>query len=196
MDTTDDDDKRFDPRSNIFVIATLYGGGAPAPVRVRNMSRHGALVEAAALPPIGTPVRLCRGSLSVTGEVMWVDEGKAGLHFGSMTSVGEWLPGGKRGIGQQMADELVHQARLGEVPALNAAANIETEPCPMSVELQRYAAELEQAGGELAADAEIAGRYAASLQAIDGVAQALAKLAAGEPSRGAVVTPIRSRTAP
>jgi hypothetical protein len=195
MDTTDDE-KRFDPRSNIFVIATLYGGRAPAPVRVRNMSRHGALVEAAALPPIGTSVRLCRGGLSVTGEVMWVDEGKAGLHFDSMTSVGEWLPGGKRGIGQQMADELVHQARLGKVPALPPAANIESQPCPISVELQRHAAELEQAGGELAADAEIAGRYAASLQAIDGVAQALAKLAASDRSLGDVVTPIRSRTVP
>ena len=38
MDTADDD-KRFDPRSNIFVIATLYGAGGSVPVRVRNMSR-------------------------------------------------------------------------------------------------------------------------------------------------------------
>jgi hypothetical protein len=95
-----------------------------------------------------------------------------------------------------MADELVHQARLGKVPALPPAANIESQPCPISVELQRHAAELEQAGGELAADAEIAGRYAASLQAIDGVAQALAKLAASDRSLGDVVTPIRSRTVP
>ena len=45
MDTADDD-KRLDPRSNIFVIATLYAPADRFPVRVRNMSRHGALVEA------------------------------------------------------------------------------------------------------------------------------------------------------
>jgi hypothetical protein len=191
-----DDDKRFDPRSNIFVIATLYGIGGSVPVRVRNMSRHGALVEAATLPPIGTPVRLCRGHLSVSGEVMWVDEGKAGLHFTLPTSVREWLPSGKRGVGQQMADELIHQARLGEVPASRPAVDIETQAWPISVELQRRAAELEQAAEELAADAEVAGRYAEALQAIDSVAQALARLAAGDPTLSDAVTPLRGRAVP
>ena len=39
---------------------------------------------------------------------------RAGLHFVSTTAVDDWLPGGKRGVGQQMADELVHRIRLGE----------------------------------------------------------------------------------
>ena len=79
---------------------------------------------------------------------------------------------------------------------LRSPADTQPQPCPISVELQRHAAELEQAGGELAADAEIAGRYAAALQAIDGVAQALAKLAAGDTSLGVAVTPLRGRAAP
>ena len=82
------------PRSNIFVMATLYAAGGSTPVRVRNMSRSGALVEASALPPAGTGVRLCRGSVSVAGEVMWVDEHKAGLRFASPTAAADWLPGG------------------------------------------------------------------------------------------------------
>jgi hypothetical protein len=180
VDRTEGSDKRVSPRSNIFVIATLYEAGGSAPVRVRNMSLNGALVEAAALPPAGSLVRLCRGSLSIMGEVVWVGGGKAGLHFSSAISVGDWLPAGQRGAGQQMADELVHQARLGAIPAVRERVDPEPPPRPASKDLLRLSAELEQVGEDLAADADVAVRHASALQAIDGIVQTLARLAADD----------------
>src|SRR4051812_48767645 len=128
-------EKRLGPRSNIFVTGTLYGAGGSAPVRVRNMSLNGALVEAEALPSVGSLVRLCRGSLSVMGEIAWVAAGKAGLHFSSAICVSDWLPAGQRGAGQQMADELVHQARLGAFPASRQIVEPEPSSRPASEDL-------------------------------------------------------------
>jgi len=60
---------RVESRSNIFVMATIYAPGGSTPVRVRNMSRTGALVEAPVLPAAGSRVRLSRGSLTVVGDI-------------------------------------------------------------------------------------------------------------------------------
>jgi hypothetical protein len=172
------DEHRTEPRSNIFVMATLYASGGSTPVRIRNMSRHGALVEAAALPPSGEAMRLSRGNLSVAGQVMWVAGAKAGLHFTSDVAVMDWLPNGKRGSGQQLVDELVHRARLGTIPE---PAPLDPEPSAIPAtpeELRELQQILERAGEQLAGDSAIAARHMMALQLIDGVAQALAKLAA------------------
>jgi hypothetical protein len=195
MDTIDND-KRINPRSNIFVTATLYAQGGSLAVRIRNLSGDGALVEAATtLPPIGSPVRLCRGSLSVSGTIMWVDRAKAGLHFVSKTAVDDWLPGGKRGVGQQMADELAHRIRLGELLP-QPDPRIDLQPPTSGEQLSRLVAELEKAGEDLAADAEVAARHAAPLQAIDAVAQVLARLAGSEFHGPSAAPPVRRSAAP
>jgi hypothetical protein len=178
MESGSANEHRLEPRSNIFVAATLYASGGSTPVRIRNMSCNGALVEAAALPPSGTAMRLSRGPLSVAGEVRWVAGPKAGLHFSSGIAVADWLPNGNRGSGQQLIDELVHHSRLGAVPT--KAASPEPPPAPVFAtagELRGFQQMLERAGEELAGDASIAVCHMMALQLIDGVAQALAKLA-------------------
>jgi hypothetical protein len=179
MATESTAEHRLEPRSNIFVAATLYASGGSTPVRIRNMSRSGALVEAAALPPSGTAMRLSRGPLSVAGEIIWVAGSKAGLHFSSGIAVADWLPNGNRGSGQQLIDEMVHQSRLGAIPKTGAPVE---EPSPARIaataeELLRLQHMLERAGEELAGDASIAARHVMALQLLDGVTQALAKLA-------------------
>ena len=176
MDTPPAPNNRLEARSNIFVMAALYTNHGSTPVRIRNMSRTGALVEAAVLPTKGTRVRLARGSVSVTGEVMWVDQQKAGLQFDCPTSPNEWLPGGKRGAGQQMADELAHQSRLG------AASKIATAPTParssqLSEELMRLHDVLTRAGEDLASNDALTAGQLIGLQEIDVAAQRLANLA-------------------
>jgi hypothetical protein len=180
------DEHRTEPRSNIFVTATLYASGGSTPVRIRNMSRGGALVEAAGLPPPGGAMRLSRGTLSVAGQIIWVLGAKAGLHFGAPIAIADWLPNGQRGSGQQLIDEVVHQARLSAIvePA-------PLDPAPSRIpgtadELGRYREMLDRAGEQLAADPSVAAAHLTALQLIDAVAQALAKLAAqaGEPSPG------------
>ena len=191
MDTPPAPNNRLEARSNIFVMAALYTDHGSTPVRIRNMSRSGALVEAAVLPPKGTQVRLARGSVSITGEVMWVEQQKAGLRFDSLTSPNEWMPGGKRGAGQQMADELAHQSRLG------AASKIATAPTParssqLSEELMRLHHVLMRAGEDLASNEALTAGQLIALQEIDVTAQRLANLA-GE---GDAANPAKLRPAP
>jgi hypothetical protein len=191
MDKPPAPNNRIESRSNIFVMAALYAGNGSTPVRIRNMSRSGALVEAAVLPISGTSVRLSRGSVSVTGEIMWVDKQKAGVRFDSPTSPNDWLPGGKRGAGQQMADELAHQARLG------AASRIAARPAPpqspqLSDELLRLHQVLRCAGEDLATNNGFTAGQLIALQEIDVAAQRLADLASEvEPGNSA-----KSRPAP
>ena len=180
MQSEPETEHRLEGRSNIFVIATLYTSGGSTPVRVRNLSGNGALVEANALPPPGSPIRLSRGSLTIPGEIIWVAGPKAGLHFSARVAVLDWLPNGKRASGQQLVDEVVHQARLGAIQkttALDPQAICQGTPGATD-ELLRLRDLLERAGEELAADSSVAARHMMALQLIDGVAQALATLAA------------------
>ena len=185
MESTPIHELRLNSRNNIFVMAALYAQGRSImPVRVRNISRAGALIEAAALPAAGTAVRLSRASLSAPGTIVWIDDCKAGVQFETPITVGNWLPQGRRGIGQQFVDELFHQKRLGrtaEKPQQQSAGYGFAE------ELLELRSLLESAGEELAIDGMIATRHTVALQAIDGVAQTLARLAAEATVQGAVL---------
>lgn len=176
MQSTHIHELRVESRSNVFVMAALYADGRSVmPVRVRNISQTGALVEGAALPPVGTPVRLSRASLSASGSVIWLEKGKAGLRFEVPVGIADWLPQGRRGIGQQFVDELFHQKRLGGNGAQAASAH---DGGSLAEELLQLRLSLERAGEALVQDGAVASRHGLTLQSIDCVAQALARLAA------------------
>lgn len=172
--------RRLDARSNIFVVAALASAGGSWPVRIRNMSRSGALIEGAVLPPEGTPLRLSRGSLSVTGEIVWRRENKAGVRFDSAVAVADWLPGGNRATGQQRVDEIVYSVKA-EIGALRQSAAPAHPSVPertdIAGELLELKASLATAAEELADDEAAAERHPGALQAIDMAGQKLEKLA-------------------
>jgi hypothetical protein len=178
MDSAPVHELRLDCRSNIFVMAALYASGrSVAPVRVRNLSRTGALIEAVDLPEPGTHVRLGRGSLTASGTIIWLNRGKGGLQFDRPVAVADWLPQCRRGIGQQFADELFHQNRV----RTTAADPVEVAADPtlgLAGELLELRVSLERAGEALALDGAIASRHLLTLQAIGCVSQALARIAA------------------
>ena len=74
-------DNRSEGRSNVFLTATLNVGGTAIPVRIRNIATRGVLVEAPALPPVGTRITLTRGQLRAAGELTWDGAGQAGISF-------------------------------------------------------------------------------------------------------------------
>src|SRR5947209_15008642 len=128
MESTQPHELRIESRSNIFVMAALYSSGrSVTPVRIRNISRTGALIEASLLPPPGTDVRVSRASLSASGTLVWVEGVKAGVRFDEFVNVADWLPQGRRGFGQQFVDELFHQKRLVGARA-GAAGGAERSP--------------------------------------------------------------------
>src|ERR1051325_1703403 len=82
-------DPRSNVRANVFLAATLIAAGNSRPVRIRNISSQGALLDGPALPPEGSIVHLRRGSLSVDGEVAWQVEDQCGLRFGTDVMVSD-----------------------------------------------------------------------------------------------------------
>jgi hypothetical protein len=68
-------------RSNVLLAATIEAGRVKLPVRLRNMSSDGALVEADDLPAKGEQVLFRRNDIAVTARVAWVLDGHAGLSF-------------------------------------------------------------------------------------------------------------------
>lgn len=104
-------DPRSDPRANVFLTATLYADGI-YPVRIRNLSIHGVLIEGASLPCEGVAVRLRRGSLGLSGEIAWQRGKHCGVHFETPISVDEWVKGAGSAA-QQGIDAAIAEIRNG-----------------------------------------------------------------------------------
>lgn len=167
-----DDDRRSDGRSNVFVLAALTTVIGSAPVRIRNMSRWGALVEGANVPQAGAVVRLSRGNLEVGGVVIWQQGNRAGLHFDAAAYVPDWLPAGKSSGGQQKIDEIVFAYKTG-APTLVAVAEAHAPAFDSAAELEMLRAMLRSAAEELASSSALTGRQLTALQTIDMVIQKL-----------------------
>jgi hypothetical protein len=167
-------DERSEGRNNIFLVAAIYGPEAAGPVRVRNMSPRGALIEGSALPSEGSAVRLSRGSLSVAGCIAWQSAGRAGVRFDTTIAVADWLPGGQRPQ-QQKIDAAVHAYK-------NGAALLASASPSLAIDLRAELLDLEQMlrrlGEELVRDSAVCERHLTGIQSIDIAAQKLAVLAA------------------
>lgn len=165
-------DARGASRASLYLAATLYSDGSPAPVRIRNISSTGALVEGIFIPGPGSLVQLVRGGLIVHGLVAWSTEGRCGLKFSGKVDVQQWRASPGNGE-QQRVDEIVRLVKAGAVPlpvpplvqardtdALDATSEI-------SGDLLRASALLEALGGVLASDPDVVVRHGNALQNLD-----------------------------
>ena len=84
-------DPRAAARSNVFLTATLAIGRTSLPVRVRNISAGGALLDGPDLPGAGSIVRLRRGSLSTDGKIAWQERDQCGVRFSRNIRAEEWV---------------------------------------------------------------------------------------------------------
>ena len=80
--------KRTLPRSRVYVVACLRSGDGWEQVRLRDLSRSGALVEATNAPPVGSTVQLVRGSMTVEACVAWIDTTWFGVEFNEPLDTG------------------------------------------------------------------------------------------------------------
>ena len=81
MDESSTSQNRRSRRSNVLLTATLEVGGEHLPVKLRNLSAEGALVEAKLLPAAESPIVFHRNDLCVRGKVAWVSGKHAGIAF-------------------------------------------------------------------------------------------------------------------
>jgi len=81
MDSSGTCQNRRSQRAKVLLAATLEVSGAQRPVKLRNLSADGALVEGEALPIEGTNVTFRRNELNAVGRIVWVDSRYAGIAF-------------------------------------------------------------------------------------------------------------------
>lgn len=81
MDQSSASQNRKTRRSNVLMSASLELSGTSLPVKLRNLSADGALVEGAKLPIEGSSILFRKGELSMVGTVAWVKGKQAGISF-------------------------------------------------------------------------------------------------------------------
>jgi hypothetical protein len=116
--------KRESKRARVLLAAKIRAGAAEMDVRLRDLSQKGALIEGKAIPPTGTDVVFCRGSICAPARVAWTAEGRAGLEFAYLidetdvlvqlkrTTIDQNTPRFRRpGLGEDMSEQEKQLAR-------------------------------------------------------------------------------------
>ncbi|MBV9883803.1 MAG: PilZ domain-containing protein [Sphingomonadaceae bacterium] len=85
------DSKRSAKRARVLLTAKLKTPFGEVDARLRDLSRKGALVECAQVPPVGTEVVFIRGSTVVPARVAWAGADRLGLEFHYMIDEQEVL---------------------------------------------------------------------------------------------------------
>ncbi len=117
MDESSPTQNRKTRRSNVLMSASLELSGTSLPVKLRNLSADGALVEGDKLPVEGASILFRKGDLSMPGNVAWVKGRQAGVRF---------------------AQNLNPDQLLRHVPAPRASGDAELQPSrPDQVHRQR-----------------------------------------------------------
>ena len=81
MDQSTASQNRRSRRSPVLLTATIEVGGMPLPVKLRNLSEEGALIEGAPLPAEGSETVFERKDMRLTGRIVWVEGKYAGVAF-------------------------------------------------------------------------------------------------------------------
>jgi hypothetical protein len=79
--TSADVGKRGARRARVLIAARLQSSLGELDCRLRDLSRMGALLECAQLPPIGSSVVFVRGKIAIAARVAWASEKRLGIEF-------------------------------------------------------------------------------------------------------------------
>jgi hypothetical protein len=179
------DEYRRAPRSNLFLSAEIDTGGKASPVRVKNLSETGALLEGPAFPAVGTVLTLRRLDVQIGATVVWLAPPKCGVAFEGEVCVGEWIAGkaGPVTFGQARVDEMQATVRdrtsLRPVPiaAVDRGKDVEDIDGRVAEELAFVRRLLEALSDELVVEPIVVQRHARALQGFDLAGQILGHLA-------------------
>jgi PilZ domain-containing protein len=81
MDQSSATHNRKSRRSPVLLTASILVEGALIPVKLRNLSEEGALIESDVLPAEGAATHFRRNDLWLSGRIVWVQGKYAGLAF-------------------------------------------------------------------------------------------------------------------
>lgn len=177
------------PRKNLLLTATIRSQGVSAPVRIRNLSEKGAMVDGQALPEPGASLILQRLEVEMRGVVAWRAEGRCGIQFEGAASVDEWVAGRRApaaifGHGQSRVDQIQAAIRSGrdiadeDVPAAGPAEIITDPEARVAEELDHVQRMLDDVAADLIGDMALLQRHGEALQRFDNACQILNQLSA------------------
>lgn len=189
-----------EPRKNLMLAATIAAAEVSAPVRIRNLSEAGAMIDGAALPEPGSTLVLTRLELSVQASVVWNRDGRCGLKLANRIVVDDWIAGVRRtrttgNLGQLRVDQVQAAVRSGAAlpvdPAPHAVPVVEAGALDRRIagELSDLKRMLDEVGEALADDVDILMRHEQALQRFDIAVQTIQYLAdlMGAPDRAKAV---------
>lgn len=81
MDESSISQNRRSRRSNLLMSASIEISGVSLPVKLRNLSAEGALIEAEKLPVEGAKLLFRKAEISIEGRLAWVEGKRAGVEF-------------------------------------------------------------------------------------------------------------------
>lgn len=171
------------PRTNLLLSAAIETATVKAPVRIRNLSEGGALLEGAAFPDVGGVLTLRRLEIAIDATVVWRSASRCGIQFKGKATVADWVSGT-----QSRSSHDIDQARVDSIQAAVRAGRPTPPPeraAPaVDADLDRRIAEeisyvkrlLEIVGDELTDAPIVVQRYSRSLQSFDLACQILGHL--------------------
>jgi hypothetical protein len=169
-------------RSNLFLSASFETAGTWNPVRIRNLSETGALLEGASLPAVGASLILKRQEVEIEARVAWLSPPRCGVAFQEAIKVGEWVSG-KRGTAdfepagveeRRVAGRRAEDRDPSPAPAAHGA-DVDAR---LAEELAYVRRMLELLSDRLADEPVFVQRHADKLQQFDLAGQILGHLAA------------------
>lgn len=176
-------------RTHAFLAATLETDGKVWPVRLRNISETGALIDAPAKLSIGTTLTLCRSDVEIPCTVVREDKGFVGLFFDQplsaatvdMLKVGKSSShGGIRAVAPKSPEDAGKSAS-GSTGNSAFGSGLRPSRSPLDARLARelqYARSLLQFITEpIINDHTLLQRYGRNLQEIDYISQLLGHVA-------------------
>lgn len=81
MDESSTTHNRRSRRSHVLMAASVEAAGVTVPVKLRNLSSEGALIEGDRLPSVGSTVLFRKKELCLAGHVAWITGNRAGVAF-------------------------------------------------------------------------------------------------------------------
>lgn len=168
------DESRSYPRTHLFVAASLCSNNVAEPVRIRNLSPVGALIEGSGIPEPCTEVILKRGSLQAVGQIAWQVGKKGGVAFSKEVNVSDWLSSPPIPH-QARIDGIVADLKSGAGPASAAHAGPAFDESPLLQQLLELRAGLIQLGNSLSDDAALVMAHP-EIQKLDILAQRVDQL--------------------
>lgn len=177
------------PRKNVMLAASIAADTVSAPVRIRNLSEAGAMIDGPALPATGSTLELRRLELSMAASVIWNRDGRCGLRLAAPIVVDDWIAGvrsvaSRSDLGQLRVDKIQSAIRSGAVlpdpapPPAAAAAEAGAVEQRIAAELTRVKRMLDEVSDELSDDVDVLMRHEKALQNFDIAAMIVQSLAA------------------